>query len=194
VYGRRLVRATRDINPLAAGILNSAHDLILPSDKHVDEERDTVGEALKKQAMGIAGVKSAYPKGSEAAQLAHDSITKLDKDFTPEQKARWKERKALAADLLSPNQTVQQQALAKLAELPPVEQQNLRKQIKLTPLQMDTKRLTAEDAIKVWEVATENERKEIRTIVLLKIGNSKTLTTAEKRKLLATIDPRYAPR
>ena len=46
----------------------------------------------------------------------------------------------------------------------------------------DFKRLTAEEALKVWEVADDDERMQVRHVILNKIMNARTLTQQDKRE------------
>ena len=60
------------------------------------------------------------------------------------------------------------------------------------PLLSMVKKLGAEDSMKVWEVAEADERKKIKATINLKIINSQTLDSKEKRRLrekLGTLDP-----
>jgi hypothetical protein len=50
----------------------------------------------------------------------------------------------------------------------------------LNPLQYQVKKLEAEPAMKVWDLANAAERQQIRTILIQKIATSKTLSPQQR--------------
>jgi hypothetical protein len=50
----------------------------------------------------------------------------------------------------------------------------------LNPFQYQVKKLSAQDAMKVWDLSNDTEREQIRAIILLKLGNSKAVTPEQR--------------
>lgn len=57
----------------------------------------------------------------------------------------------------------------------------------LSPLQFQVRSMSAQDAMKVWDIANTQEREQLRAIILMKLVGSKTLNAEDRSRYLGVV-------
>jgi hypothetical protein len=73
------------------------------------------------------------------------------------------------------------------AQLRPGDEQALVSMLTLTPLQYQVHKMSAEDAVRVWRLATPAEREALREQVLVKLAKSPTLEAGKRTAMLKEV-------
>jgi hypothetical protein len=140
---------------------------VLPYFGFVPAKRELTMTAAQLRASEL--MQDTMPRGARTAEQAEHSkfISTLMRDMK-EQDPEWQAN--LQAGLAS-------------GKIRPDELNRLFNSLPLTPFQYQVKKLSAEDGMKVWDLAKPDERDQIRTILIQKIWQSKTLQVPEKIRL-----------
>jgi hypothetical protein len=73
-------------------------------------------------------------------------------------------------------------------KMKPNELTRLYTSLQMTPLQIQAKKLSADEAMKVWEVSSPKEKEQLQVIMTLKILGSKKLTPTQQSEYLGKIN------
>jgi hypothetical protein len=189
-YLENLRAALESQNPLVYSLTRPAFQAAGLDQKPADEEEGYLGGVLgtlAKSPAGAAGVKDVRP-GKDAAEDLAANLAKLrfaGQSMTPEDAGKFELKGQLLAKLRSdPDEG--EDAIERAVEDGQISEQeaaNLHKKAGMSPFQWNVRSLSAEDAAKVYEAATDEEREHIRDAVVSKIAGSKDLSHEQQDEI-----------
>lgn len=152
----------------------------------MQKERENPNATTTDKLLPLLGVNRApqYISLSSAEKLAEDlAAEKFPRGARTREEA---DRSLEKAKLLREERMGQPEAQSDMradvesGKLHPTDIKAIMKRSKTAPLIYHVKQLSAEDAMRVWRTATQEERQEIRPLITGKLAKSKTLTPVQR--------------
>lgn len=170
-------------------VLESATPFTVTSELKLDESHPTLNQRLL-PFVGFVPAKAALsmtPAQARAAELMADMLPKGSR--TLEQAEHSKLLSTLIRDRRVGDENFwDEQATAVAAgQLTMRDRADIQRAALLTPMQYQVKRLNVEAAMQVWDLANEEERKQLRVLIASKLFNAKTLTPEQRRQYLQAL-------
>jgi hypothetical protein len=164
---------------------------------------DVAGAIGKTPTSGL-GIKGVQPATNAAEDLAGTlARQKLGEGLTPEEAERVKVHRDVVGLLRRDPDAGQKQLddLVKSGQIGAKEAANLTRRAGMSPLAWNVRGLSADDAMRVWDKASDEQKKDLLPAIHEKVQRSTTLTDDDRRamqdRLLADardVDPEFAKR
>lgn len=192
-YGNKVYQEDESLPQRALDV--GKHLVVLPFSVSSFTRSQKEGASEWLGALNALGFNKApwWVDKSEAETMAVSLQRKMEGGRTREQAERYNIEKE-AVRYLREHETLgksfasmPQELRDRLIKLTPIMKRNIIKNAYQIPLQVSIKNFTPEDAMKVWDVATAEEKKKIRVEVIHKILRSRTLNPKDKRDYLQKI-------
>lgn len=184
-WGRRITKAAENVNPLLASGMREIDSRIRGTPTESTPDQPGILDTLKKQVAGIAGIKSGRNPGSEAMQIARDLRFHPGNtaDFTPEMKAKYELKNKLADAYRDNKDSAGISKAYHAGQITVADAKDIATRAKMTPLQYAIHTLSPDNAIKVYDAATKDEKQELHDAIRLKIGISRQSNEAKQTLL-----------
>lgn len=149
--------------------------------------QENIVATFLKSPYGAFGVKDVYPERSAALEMASTMMSgRMPEGTTPEQREKMRVKKEFGRAVRS-GKPVDEELRERAGRLlSTTDLKTMGKRMQFDELQNKVKGLTSEEALKVFEVATPEERKGIVAIVGAKlVGRLKNASQVERERLQA---------
>ena len=172
-------------NPLVYSLTRPAFEamgLEHPPEKSHGEE---ILKTFLKSPYGAFGVKDVYPARSAALEMASTMMQgKMPEGMTPEQQEKMRVKKEVMVAMKS-GKPLEDELKAKARDLFSTNDlKAIGRKLEMDELQNKVKGLTSEEAVKVFKVATPEERRRIIALVGQKVVNKLKIASPEERRRL----------
>jgi hypothetical protein len=127
------------------------------------------------------------PAQLHAAELMRESLPRGSRTSEEAERSRFISQLSHDAKAADPGwQQRLQEGLAK-QQMRPDQLANFFSNLPFSPFQYQVRKLSAEDAMKVWDLSSEAEKQQLKSIVIQKIGASETIAPEKKIQFLRVI-------
>ncbi len=191
-YLENLRAATESQNPLVYSLVRPAFQAAGLDQKPVDEEKGYLGgitDTALKSPFGAAGIKDVGP-GKNAAEDLADRLSKArfgGAAMTPKDEKKYALRRQPTSKLKDDPAEGEAaiDAAVEAGQLNEREAANIHKKAGSSPLAWNVRSLSAQDAARVYDAATDEQKAELHDAMLKKVLASKDLAPDDQDALLA---------
>lgn len=148
---------------------------------------------LQEQALPFFGFVPAKaeltmtPAQSRAAELMRESLPRGSRTSEESERSQFISQLTRDARAADPEWQKRLQSAIVSQKILPEQLANFFNSLPFTPFQYQVRKLSAQDAMQVWDLANPVERQQLRAIVIEKIGGSETLPPTKKMEFLRVI-------
>jgi len=190
--GRHVYDWSAPAGTIGKQLARNVGHVIAPLDQleQVSENRRTAGQ----QIAGLFGIRTKVPTLAETIARRYASDAAGDSAQDPDTVQEFFLRRKYEDALRSGQMTTKELAEARRAgDITSADQLQILKRASRTPLQNSFRSLTPEQALRVWDAATAEERQQIRPLLAAKIETLSKAPTAQraeiKRRIVDALHP-----